>query len=120
MFDDDDEAPVWDKEAALQRVRGKEKFLVSLVELFLKDMPARIDDLEKTVANMDVPEVQSIGHAVKGVAANLSSIALSEFASKIEQAAKKNHTEAIEMLMPKLRDAHTDVTDMFTEYLASK
>ena len=57
-LDDSEELPVWDIDEALQRVRGKEKFLVSLVELFMKDMPERIVELEEAVKSKDIEQAQ--------------------------------------------------------------
>ena len=117
--DESEELPVWDIDEALQRVRGKEKFLVSLVELFMKDMPDRIAELEAAVKQGDIEQAQSISHAVKGVAANLSAISLSRLAAQLEQAAKKNHVEAVDAQMANILEAYPLVADQFQEYLAT-
>ena len=119
-LDESEDLPVWDIDEALQRVRGKEKFLVSLVELFMKDMPDRIVELEQAVGKQDIDEAQAIAHAIKGVAANLSAIALSRLAAQLEQAAKNQQPEAVEANMANIVEAYPLVTEKFQEYLDTR
>lgn len=80
---------VWDKSSALKRVKGKVKRLLPLIELFLEDMPAQINELEKAIMSFEVEEVRLTAHTIKGVAANLSALRLQGIAAHLERKAKK-------------------------------
>ena len=110
----------WNKAEALQRVRGKEKFLISLIKLFLEDMPLRFEELNTAVEQMDFDSIGSVAHAIKGVSANLSGIELSKLSSEMEQNATKKLTEATVALLPTLMAEYEQLTKTFQSYLDSR
>lgn len=76
---------IWDKASALKRVRDKDERLKYLANLFVKDMPARIDGLSSALMDKDLSGIASHAHSIKGVSANLGGLMLSDVASQIER-----------------------------------
>lgn len=109
------EIPVWDKEDALKRVRQREDRLVSLVELFVRDMPTRCEKIETLVAENNVTDVQRVAHEVKGVAGNISAKALFNSARDLEIACKERR--AIRTQFKKLKAEMEKIQHILTTYL---
>jgi len=84
------ELSVWDESGALKRVMGKEKILKVLIAAFATDMPKYIAALQSDIENRDIPASAKSAHALKGVAANLSAVALADAASRLERACLDN------------------------------
>lgn len=86
--DNNDTLVLWDKAEALKRVGDKPERLKILVNMFIADMPARVEQLQNAASLVDFNETKSLAHAIKGVAANLSAMQLSALASQTEMLAK--------------------------------
>ncbi len=95
-----DELQVWDKDAVLKRVKGKSERLQMLIRLFVEDIPARMDELQQSVAAGDWSRACSAAHGVKGVAANMSGLQLQSTLAKMEAAAKQGSGAEVIELMP--------------------
>jgi HPt (histidine-containing phosphotransfer) domain-containing protein len=80
--------PIWDEADALKRVMGKEKILKVLIASFLSDMPGYAKTLADDLARKDIEAASKSAHALKGVAGNLSTLALAEITKKIELACR--------------------------------
>jgi HPt (histidine-containing phosphotransfer) domain-containing protein len=59
---------VWDQAAALSRLNGKDARQRRLVSLFLDDVPFRMVDLRKTIADDQFNDAKSIAHEIKDFA----------------------------------------------------
>jgi signal transduction histidine kinase/DNA-binding response OmpR family regulator/HPt (histidine-containing phosphotransfer) domain-containing protein len=77
---------IWDQAGALKRVMGKEKILEVLLLSFDADMPVYVQALQDDLKALDIPAAAKSAHAVKGVAANLSALALADAAGRLERA----------------------------------
>lgn len=94
---------IWDKEALLKRSMGKESLLNAIVNLFVEDMPKRIESLLEASEIGDVDQLRQISHTIKGVAANLSGSKLQACAATIEKAAKEQELDKIRAEIPALQ-----------------
>jgi len=107
----------WDKEAVLKRVRGKDKLLISLINMFIDDMPAQIDALQQAINDNKMEDIHLQAHTIKGTAANLSGLNLQAVASEMERAGKEQDVEALTELMPELNKAYQQLMSMMKQYL---
>ncbi|WP_158658159.1 response regulator [Agarilytica rhodophyticola] len=89
---------IWDKESALKRVRGKEERLNTLVNMFLDNIPDKIDSLKENIAQGSTEEASAIAHSIKGSVSNLGAIKLQEISQEIELA--KNDENKMKELLP--------------------
>jgi HPt (histidine-containing phosphotransfer) domain-containing protein len=69
---------------------GKEKILKVLIAAFLNDMPAYAQTLANDLERKNIEAAVQSAHALKGVAGNLSTLALAEAAKRIELACRAN------------------------------
>jgi len=81
----DDELILWDTDAVLKRVMGKEKILVVLVGSFINDMPTYVEELQSKLLEGDIDATAKSAHAIKGAAANLSALALADVIANLER-----------------------------------
>jgi len=82
------EIEIWDKTAVLQRLMGNEYLLKTVIEIFIKDVPVKISEMEQAINENDCDLVCRIAHSIKGIAANLSADEVKKISSAIETCAK--------------------------------
>jgi signal transduction histidine kinase/DNA-binding response OmpR family regulator len=87
--------PVFDRNVFLDRVMGDEKKADKIVELFLDDIPRKIELLEKAMETCDLDTFQRVIHSIKGAAANVGGEALCELAAQVEKACKEGQFELV-------------------------
>jgi len=110
---------IWDKEAALKRMLGKEKILKVLLMAFFSDTPQYVELIVNNLEQADYPAAATSAHAIKGVAANLSALALADCAAKLERSCLDEKLEDIEMLKPNLQPCFDETALVFQQYLDS-
>ena len=77
--------PVFDREAALDRVDGEEQFLDEVVQLFLADAPCRISEIQQALSQRDCKRVAAATHSLKGATGCLGGIRASAAALRLEE-----------------------------------
>jgi len=95
-LDDSDQQDVhklWDKDAALKRMTGEVTLLLKLIDVFLRDMPQRLHEMQSAIDNENRESVIQIAHTVKGISANMSSLRLQQLASMLEATIKIQPTD---------------------------
>lgn len=102
---------VWDQESALKRMRGKKDRLLKIIDIFMLDMPGRIDELKHAVDNKSHSDIEAIAHGIKGVAANLDAKKLMQAAALLETHIKQgdldSHTQ-LSQLVQSLVDTYNE------------
>jgi PAS domain S-box-containing protein len=78
------EKVAWDTETALSRVRGNNKLLAKLVDLYLEDMPDHIKALQQAVNNKDVDQTKRQAHSIRGASGNLYAYRMQDLGKAIE------------------------------------
>lgn len=107
----------WDKEGALKRVRGRPDRLCKLIQMFLKDNPARLSELAKHCRQADSQHIKLLAHTVKGVAANLGLTELQLAAAELEQNHSSDHVVS---LQEKVQQAFTMIEPLLQGYLEAE
>lgn len=79
---------IWDKNAALKRLDDDEELLVSLVEVFLSEAPARVSDLNKALEKNNLQELANAAHAIKGMGGHFCAEPMVSLAKTLEDAAR--------------------------------
>jgi two-component system sensor histidine kinase/response regulator len=96
---------VIDRTEALERVEGDVDLLRELVQIFLEDLPERVGEIRAALAARDTQILARAAHSLKGSAANISAIAVSDAARRLEKAAQESD----------LMNASTALRDLETE-----
>ena len=109
------ELVVWDEDALLRRIRGKEKLLKLLINSFLLEMPGHMDELQQAADAANGDQVRLQAHTIKGVAGNLGGLVLQQCAAQMEGAAKDRDAKQIACLMPGLQSAYREIKRCFEQ-----
>lgn len=84
---------IWDRPTLLQRVNNREDRLKQLVQLFMDDVPDRIDALLTAIRQRDIHTVRTVAHTIKGVAGNMAARQLHQLAMTIEEATRLDNSD---------------------------
>ncbi len=106
----------WDKDAALKRFKGESRCLLPLIELFLEDMPQRMEELQQAIKARKMDQARIAAHTIKGVAANLSGLKLQAHAAQIEVSAKQENGSALEQQLPGLLKCYQFLVAQLQQY----
>lgn len=107
------EQKIWDKDAALKRVRGKQERLDILINMFFDSMPEKVDSLGKAIEQKQADEASAIAHSVKGSVSNLGGIALQNIAQEIELS--HDNAEKMQQLWPLFIEQYEGLSKVLQE-----
>ncbi len=96
--------PIWDKEALLLRLKGKQDRLFRLAQLFIDTNQNSANLLRESLHKQNFTDLQSRAHDIKGAAANLEGQALRSSAQIVEQTLKTENAELIKKAVEALID----------------
>jgi CheY-like chemotaxis protein len=93
---------VFDRPGLVARTMEDEDLLREIICCFLEDTPHLIEGLKQHVRSGDSAAAGAQAHSLKGSAANVGGVALSETALEMERAGQAGRLEAIAALLPEL------------------
>ncbi len=105
--------PVFDQEAALERVGGDMEFLKELIELFKSDYPAKLAQLSKGLREKDFKTISETGHSLKSASGNLSLTRVYDLSFKIEGMGRKGKIQGIEKAYNELEEELGKIKNLF-------
>ncbi len=89
------ETSVWDRAGMMERIMGDEELAETILQMFLEDMPRKIEALKDAIGAGDATTAGHIAHAIKGVAANVGGDQLQNLAFELEKAGKANDSRSL-------------------------
>ncbi|MGH1374456.1 MAG: response regulator, partial [Cellvibrionaceae bacterium] len=111
---------IWNKDSAFRRVGQKESRLIYLIELFLKDMPARMEEIERATNDGDITAILTTAHASKGVALNLSLDNFAKAAKELENSARNGDLEQCVGNYPAFMDCFQQANVELSNYMKTQ
>ncbi len=87
--------PIVSRDELLQRVDGDMELLEELVDLFLEDLPARLQGLREALDQNNVPQVHELAHSIKGSVSCFAAAAAFEAASQLTDLARGGATQGL-------------------------
>jgi len=99
------EPMIFDRNDLLERIMGDETLLQTLLELFLQDIPPRLQALQQALQQSDTDTLRQQAHSIKGAAANLGAGRMHTSADALEQAAKAQDLSAASLALTQLQQA---------------
>jgi len=111
-----DNQDIWEQASAIKRVMGNQRLLLTLINMFLNDMPAKIKSLETAVKNSSINDVRHYAHTIKGIAANLSGIKLQNQSNLLEEAAVLGQKEKFTGLLSDLNNEFNSLFSHLKKY----
>ncbi len=91
----DQALPVFDRAALLNRCMDDEEVVSQVLNLFLENIPQRIQELQAALDAEDAPAARMAAHTIKGMAGNLGTMALRALAGEVETAAHAGDLDAV-------------------------
>ncbi|MBW2092372.1 MAG: Hpt domain-containing protein [Deltaproteobacteria bacterium] len=101
--DMDMKAPMNFKQA-VEEFEGDEEFVFEMVDGFLTEVKAQIKSMRQAIIDGDADVVWREAHSIKGGAANLTAIVLSETAFRLERIGKSGNLEGSVEVLQKLEE----------------
>jgi HPt (histidine-containing phosphotransfer) domain-containing protein len=96
---DADDAPVYDRCEALERMGGDEELFQTLVDMFVADSEGYCSALARALADGDAATLHREAHTVKGLLATFSANAGAALALQLEQQARRGELQGADALV---------------------
>ena len=100
------ELPAWDHTAFLARMRGKDDRVKKVIQLFLEEAPEMLNEFEQYIINQETASAINAAHTLKGVAGNISALALQALCTEMEAMAKKGQNDQMLNALPALNSTY--------------
>lgn len=85
----------FDPTVGIKQVGGDEELFRDLLTDFVKELPLKVANIEKSLAEKDMDNLSREGHNLKGVSSNLGALQLSQHAGMLENRASEGYTELV-------------------------
>jgi CheY-like chemotaxis protein len=104
----------------LERCMFDPRIARKILDMFVKQIPLSMEQLQRHLAARDAAEVARVAHSIKGAAANASAERVREFAFEIEELGRAADLTAAALLVPLMENAfrecrefiHVSLTDI--------
>jgi signal transduction histidine kinase/DNA-binding response OmpR family regulator/HPt (histidine-containing phosphotransfer) domain-containing protein len=91
---------------------GDRKFWLELVEVFLGEMPARIDQLRALIEDGDAEEVENLAHSIKGSCAEMLAEPMRQVSQALELCGRERNLVDAPELLDKLIDSYRELEEV--------
>ncbi|MBK8815530.1 MAG: response regulator [Methylococcaceae bacterium] len=111
-------APLLNWQEALDRVRGRQKLLFKMIELFQEQAPTLISEINEALLKQDADQLRRSAHTLKSSANSIGAFAMAEIAEMLEL--NGQHADFIEAdkNYSVLYKANNDLEPVIQRYLA--
>lgn len=110
--------PVLDTKAALERLRGKDKLLRKMMQLYQDQTPGLLTELNTAFAHQDANALERVAHTLKSSASSIGAFALAEVATKLEALGHESAFVESESLLASLQEKLDELGPVITAFLA--
>ncbi|WP_448213035.1 response regulator [Colwellia sp. MEBiC06753] len=110
---------VWDNIDLAKRVRGNEELVKRLVQLYVDEAPAIFEQLNLAISEGSYPDIVASAHKLKGSTTNLGGVKCARVAAEIEQAAKKQDGNQVELIQGELTASFEQLMTELNTYLST-
>jgi two-component system sensor histidine kinase/response regulator len=108
-----------DVQEGLQRLGGDVDMYASLLAGFIRELPDRLDALERSLQSGDLHALSLTAHNLKGVSANLGALVLSGYAKKLESHIESGYTASLAPLVAELIQSGIQLEKASQVYLSN-
>ncbi|MDD5113081.1 MAG: response regulator [Methylobacter sp.] len=105
IADNQDHLAVWNQAAALNQLDDDQELLNDMIDLFLKETPARILDLENALAHDNLVALADAAHALKGMAGHFCADLLQSNAASLEHSARQGDSANFQQMTTQVVNA---------------
>jgi two-component system, sensor histidine kinase and response regulator len=108
---------VFDVVVALDRVDGDREFLEEIIRLFLVDVPGRIAEVERALADRDAKRLAGAAHTLKGSTGCLGGLRASASAAQLETLATRGDLASAATAFAVLKQDLAELTAVITKHV---
>lgn len=98
-----------DSRKALQWLDGDERMLARIRDIFVRNIPPQMERLRACLDANDIVTAERLSHSIKGSAAMVGAVRMSDEAGKIEQSAIERDMDALWPLYAQLNEEYEKV-----------
>ena len=102
-FIEEEPEPPLDEKAALPRFDNDRAFFLEMCQDFMKNLPARMEELNSSLEKKDAATFSRAAHNLKGVSANFNANAVNRMAEELERLGRQDELDAAGPLLEKLK-----------------
>ncbi|MEQ8767312.1 MAG: ATP-binding protein [Planctomycetota bacterium] len=114
----DSENPAFDLDQALDLVEGDVDLLKEVAELFLENAPTLMDQIRDSHQEGDAVSLRRAAHTLKGQAAQLAALKLSQAAFQLEQKAREEDMSDFDAHQTAIRERLEELMTILQTFLA--
>ncbi|MBN1256259.1 MAG: Hpt domain-containing protein [Planctomycetes bacterium] len=107
---------VFSVENSLDLVAGDKELLQEVIEDYIKDLPAKLQELQNAISEGNLKQVELISHSIKGTGVTLGAAILSEAARKVEDACMAGRTAEIPALFKAIPPAFEEYNQAVVDF----
>jgi CheY-like chemotaxis protein/HPt (histidine-containing phosphotransfer) domain-containing protein len=104
----EEQTVLFDYDNMLSRVMGDKNIVRKILDVYVDDIPKRIQDLKDAVRMREDKKTLTAAHTIKGASANVSVNNVRNYAALIEEKAKSADYQSIEEMLPVLDTAFAE------------
>jgi HPt (histidine-containing phosphotransfer) domain-containing protein len=97
---------------------GDEEFLIELIDLYLDDAPAQLEDLGQAVAGQDIAAASAAAHKLKGSCGNVGAEGLMALCQQIEASGKASRIQELPALFQQVSREFDEVNRTLQSFKA--
>ena len=102
-------AVIFDHGGMATRLFNDSELIRTVATTFLTDMEDQIDQLRSQLEHSNLEDCQAHAHKIKGAAANVGGLALSQIAMELEQASQRRNLNQVENQFPLLQQRYSQL-----------
>lgn len=103
-----------DREQGLSNVDGDEEFFNEILEIYIEEIPERIESFREHLTKNDLDTLISLSHSLKGVSLTVGALRVHELSKQIELAARAGEEETVRKLYPELEELLRKIETEYT------
>jgi CheY-like chemotaxis protein/HPt (histidine-containing phosphotransfer) domain-containing protein len=115
---DDPTGGILDVQLGLRRVGGDEDTYKELLGGFMEELPAKLESFQPYFLQHDMSGLGRAAHNLRGVAANLGALKLSESAEKLDKRCNEGYTASIQGLIVEVQEMGSRLQEVARNFLA--
>jgi PAS domain S-box-containing protein len=110
--------PIFAPDLLLKRLGRKKELFARVLDLFLRDAPRQLQELQSLLQNGDLKQVRRHAHTLKGAASNVSAGRLESLARRLEKTAEQGLQRESQTLLEAMSACWTDLEREIRQSLA--
>ena len=111
---------MFDADALLARVGGRQELLQDMLKLFLDTQPARIQELQLASASLDMPRLSRVAHTLAGSFSTMSMDVAASLSREIQRDAAQDDAAAAQAAVVRLEQVFEQLMQLLQTLPASQ